>query len=220
MIFATISRHYLNRIPYLHNYFTDQAISQDQALRIHEFSLFLTGDSPNVMDTNMQTINIVKMDNPVPYFRLFSLLLIMTTFCVNAQAGNAWQVSTTDGSSVAISPTQNMIIKMRKPSSGLWGMLYVSIDDTQIKNLQKHRLDQYFSFISVGLDVDGYTRNANAKIVKSQNFLRIDIDQRMWDGFKKGDELTVMLPEGSTYKETLRGSSSALKKLEVQFFNN
>ena len=154
----------------------------------------------------------------MPIFRLVPFIFLALFFSLNVHAGNSWRISTIEQSSVAITPKHGMILKMRKPNKGLWGKLYINVDNQQIENLQKHRLDKYFSFISVGLEVDGYTRNANAKVVETKGFVRIDIDQRMWEGFKKGSKLIVYLPDGSEYTETLRGSSKALRHLEKSFF--
>lgn len=151
--------------------------------------------------------------------RTLSFVILTLVFSSNVNAGNAWTVSTIAQDSVAVTPKHNLILKMIKPNKGLWGKLYINLNSKQIEKLKNHRLDKYFSFISVDIEIDGYTRNTNAKVVESKGFIRIDIDQRMWDGFKKGNRMTVNLPDGSSYGETLRGSSRALRRLERKFFS-
>lgn len=137
----------------------------------------------------------------------------------SAQAAS-WSISQKDGSAIAITPNHQMMLKMQKPRDGIWGKLYINLSQDQVNALKQYRLDKYFAFISVGIEVDGYTRDANAKVVESQNFVRIEIDQRMWESLKKGSKFVVTLPDGSTFKETLRGSSRAIQTLEREIFRN
>lgn len=158
---------------------------------------------------------------PAMLVALMTATLMTATFMYSPAASAAsWNVSDQDGTPVAITPKHNMILKMIKPKDGIWGKLYVSLSDEQVENLRKYRLDKYFAFISVGVEVDGYTRDTNAKVEETQKFVRIDIDQRMWEGIKKGNKFNVYLPDGSTYKETLRGSSKALRRLEQHTFKD
>ncbi|MCG8668363.1 MAG: hypothetical protein MI867_03040 [Pseudomonadales bacterium] len=150
-----------------------------------------------------------------------SVFIVFFLFAGFAQAAsNAWRVSTVDDRPVAITPKHGMILKMQKPNKGLWGKLYINLTTEQVESLKKHRLDPYFSFISVGLEVDRYVRNTNAKVIETKQFVRIDIDERMWESLKKGSKLTVYLPEGSTYIEKLKGSSKALRFLEKSIFRH
>ena len=157
-----------------------------------------------------------------PALLFTGFMALMAAMLLHSPAASAasWEISDQDGTPVAITPKHNMILKMIKPRDGIWGKLYVSLTDDQVEALKNYRLDKYFSFISVGVEVDGYTRDSNAKVEESKNFVRIDIDQRLWEGIKKGSKFNVYLPDGSTYKETLRGSSKALRRLEQHTFRD
>ena len=154
--------------------------------------------------------------------KLLSLLAMFASIMLYTPWANAasWRISEQDGEPIAITPRHNMMLKLIKPNNGIWGKLYVSLSDEQVTALKNFRLDKYFAFISVGVEVDGYTRDTNAKVEEAQKFVRIDIDRRMWEGIKKGNKFNVYLPDGSTYKETLIGSSNALKKLEKHIFSS
>lgn len=147
------------------------------------------------------------------------LTFLLATLTAPAHAAS-WRLSTEGDAPVAISPISNMILKMRKPKEGIWGKLYINLNNEQVEALKEYRLDKYFAFISVGVEIDGYVRNTNAKVVEMKKFVRIDIDQRMWNDLKKGSRLIIYLPDGSTYKETLRGSSKALRALEKHVFSH
>ncbi|MCG8314011.1 MAG: hypothetical protein MI976_12420 [Pseudomonadales bacterium] len=163
--------------------------------------------------------------NRLPITRLLlgfiAILLSVFSLCQTSLAASAqWKVSIEDGKGIAITPKHHLMLKMQRPKNGIWGQLYVNLDDEQITALKSHRLDKYFSFISVGLEIDGYTRDANAKVEEEAKFVRIDIDQRLWEGLKKGNQLKVLLPDGTTYTEKLRGSAKALRKLEQLTFRD
>lgn len=157
---------------------------------------------------------------PLKPFLLLLVMITGTMLYIPPAHATSWRTSVQDGVPIAITPRQGMILKMIKPSNDLWGKLYISLTDEQVTALRKHRLDKYFAFISVGLEVDGYTRNTNAKVEETEKFVRIDIDQRMWEGIKRGTKFNVYLPDGSTYKETLRGSSKALRQMEKHTFSS
>ncbi|MDX1694100.1 MAG: hypothetical protein R3208_10060 [Ketobacteraceae bacterium] len=168
-----------------------------------------------MMSASMQRPRIRHLTGTLFALIVFALLSLQATPVFAA----SWQVSEQEGVPVAVTPKHNMMLKMIKPKNDIWGKLYISLSDEQVASLRQHRIDKYFSFISVGVEVDRYTRNMNAKVEESKNFVRVDIDQRMWQGIKNGSRLNVYLPDGTTYKETLRGSSRALQKLEKHIFS-
>jgi hypothetical protein len=147
------------------------------------------------------------------------LTLIVMLAVPGTALAASWRVSDQNGTPVAVTPKHNMMLKMIKPKKDIWGKLYISLSDEQVASLRKHRIDKYFAFITVGVEVDRYTRNTNAKVEETKKFVRIDIDQRMWEGIKDGAKLNIYLPDGTTYKETLRGSSKALQRLERHTFS-
>ena len=164
---------------------------------------------------------LIKLPMTRVLLPLLTVAFLLLSLSQTIQAApDQWQVSIEDGKGIAVTPKHRLMLKMQMPKNGLWGKLYVNLNDDQITALKKHRLDKYFSFISVGLEIDGYTRDANAKVEEEAKFVRIDIDQRMWEGLKKGNKLKVMLPDGSTYSERLRGSAKALRKLEQLTFRD
>lgn len=160
----------------------------------------------------------IGLNYQMPHLKLLSLLVLLITFSTSVSAANSWQLRSVDGQNIAVTPTHNMYLKMIKPNKGLWGRLYINMSAEKVKGLNKYRLDKYFPFITVGIEVDGYTRNTNARLDESNGFVRLDIDGRMWEGLKKGKKFIIYLPDGNNYEETLRGSSKALRQLEKRFF--
>ena len=143
---------------------------------------------------------------------LFACLI----FASPLQAGDRWQYQTVDGKLFAIPPDSAFTLSLEnKPSDFQWGVLELPISAEQLPALHEKRKSPNFPFIDVGVEVDQYYRTAQTRILDDELKLRIEIDHRMWDHFKRGGALVINLPEGSRIKTTLRGSNAALRKLEA-----
>src|SRR5690606_18805236 len=103
------------------------------------------------------------------------------------------------------------------PNEGTWGHLVIPIQAEQLEELNKHRKDKLFPYISVAVEVDKYFRTAQGHILSDKLVIKTDLDVRQWEGLKKGQKLVVRLPDRTEYRETLRGSAAALRNLEKNY---
>ena len=133
----------------------------------------------------------------------------------NTAAADSWTNSTLNGKAIAITPNYQLHIYMEaKPTEPVWGKLDIPITSEQLPELNKHLKSPNFPFINVAIEVDKYYRVMQGRIFKDQLQVSVDLDLRQWDGLKKGDQLEIMLPDGTNLKESLRGSGAALRKIE------
>ncbi len=146
----------------------------------------------------------------------FILLIALSIFLSTlAQASDRWETRTFNDQPTAVTPHQQLQVYMpKKFNQYRWGILVIPIQEEQLPALHKHRKSPNFPFIDVGLDVDGYYVTAQGHIHDEDHLLTVELTQQQWDGLKKGSKLIVELPDGTSYSETLRGSSAALKQLE------
>ena len=116
---------------------------------------------------------------------------------------------------MALTPKYRLHIYMvDKPTEPIWGKLDIPITNEQLPELNKHLKSPNFPFINVAIEVDKYYRVMQGRIYKDELLVSVDLDLRQWDGLKKGDQLEIMLPDGTSLKENLRGSGAALRKIE------
>lgn len=144
-----------------------------------------------------------------------SLLLLV---CLPSLAAGEWLTRWDEGDLVAVTPANKLELRLAAmPNENTWGHLIIPIRAEQLDELNKHRKDKLFPYITVAVEVDKYYRNAQGHILSDELIIKTDLDVRQWEGLKKGKRLVVRLPDGSEFKETLRGSGAALRKVEQRY---
>ena len=151
--------------------------------------------------------------------KALSHLLLLTVLLLGSstwtQAADSWANQTIDGKLMAITPIFKLqVYQLDRPSESIWGKINIPVLPEQLPELHKHRKSPNFPFIDVGVDVDKYYRTAQGHIHDDENLITVEIDQRQWDGLKKGSHLIIRLPDGTEMKESLRGSGKALRTME------
>lgn len=135
-----------------------------------------------------------------------------------ALAADEWTTRWDEGDLVAVTPAHGLELRLAAtPNEGTWGHLIIPIRAEQLDELNKHRKDKLFPYIDVAVEVDKYYRNAQGHILANKLVIKTDLDVRQWEGLKKGKSLIVRLPDRSEFKETLRGSGAALRKVEKRY---
>ena len=135
-----------------------------------------------------------------------------------ALAAEQWTNRWDEGDLLAITPTYHLELRLKQtPNESEWGQLDIPIKAEQLDALNKHRKDPLFPYISVDVEVDKYYRTAQGHIMTDELIVKTDLDVRQWEGLKKGHHLIVRLPDGTEFKETLRGSGAALRKVEKRY---
>lgn len=147
---------------------------------------------------------------------LFTALLL--TLAAPAFAAGEWTNRWDNGDMVAVTPNYQLEIRIAQtPNEGTWGHLVIPIKAEQLDELNKHRKDKLFPYIDVAVEVDKYYRNAQGHILADELVIKTDLDVRQWEGLKKGSRLVIRLPDRTEYRETLRGSGAALRKVEKRY---
>ena len=147
---------------------------------------------------------------------LFACLFLLAGS--TALANDEWTTRLDNDVRVAVTPTNQLLLGLaRAPNEGTWGYLIIPIKAEQLEVLNKYRTDPLFPYIAVAVSVDKYYRNAQGHILANKLLVKADLDVRQWEGLKKGKRLVVSLPDGSEYKETLKGSNAALAEVEKYF---
>ncbi len=149
--------------------------------------------------------------------RLF--LVIAVFLSAAATHASAWTIKVRDSGPVASSADGRMELAAAHPRrEGIWGTLTLPIKEAQVEALRAHRYDKYFAIIPVLVDIDGFQRQANAKINEPGRKVAVEIDFTSWDDIKRGNTILITLPDGKTYKQSLSGSREALRSLEKSAF--
>jgi len=157
------------------------------------------------------------MENTIvikPTALLIGALLINIFFSISAQAAGGWKQGIMDGKAVAISPSKKVTLKIIKPKDGIWGHFIIPLTPEHTEKLKKHRINPHYSFIPAYITIDKIERRSTGKVNQYQHYISIDVDRRQWYGLKKGETLQIELPDGTVYKETLKGSFKVMKKVE------
>lgn len=146
------------------------------------------------------------------YFLMPLMLLISSAL---TQAADRWVSQTINGDLLAITPAYQLQVYMvERPTETIWAKINIPVNEDQLPELHKHRKSPNFPFVDVGVDVDGYYRTAQGHIHDEQKLITVEIDQRHWDGLKKGNKLILSLPDGTKLEEPLRGSGAVLRSIE------
>ena len=145
---------------------------------------------------------------------LISTIMISTLLSLSAHAGGKWQQGAMDGKAVAISPSKKVTLQIIKPKDGIWGHFIIPLTPEHTEKLKKHRINPHYSFIPTYITIDKIERRSTGKVNQYQHYISIDVDRRQWNGLKKGKSLQIELPDGTAYKETLKGSFKVMKKVE------
>lgn len=146
---------------------------------------------------------------------IVSLLLILA---IPAWAAPEWSTRWDNGDLLAVTPSHNLQLRLAAhPNESTWGTMEIPIRAEQLEALNKHRKDKLFPYIDVAVEVDKYYRTAQGHILQSRLIIKTDLDVRQWEGLKKGSRLSVRLPDGTEFKETLRGSGAALRAVEKRY---
>ncbi|MGB3621559.1 hypothetical protein FT643_00790 [Ketobacter sp. MCCC 1A13808] len=148
---------------------------------------------------------------------MFSTVLLLSNLVFSglSLAGDSWTNAIVKGEPIAVTPKYRLHIYMAKhPTEPVWGKLDIPIKAEQLPELNNHLKSPNFPFIDVAIEVDKYYRVMQGRIYKDELIVSVDLDLRQWDGLKKGDELEIVLPGGTEFKESLRGSGTALRKIE------
>lgn len=160
----------------------------------------------------------IMKDLPLPNLNTWVSSLVLSTILLLSNpsfAAEIWTNSTKEGRPSAVTPKYQLRIYMAdKPTEPVWGKLDIPITEDQVPELNKHLKSPNFPFINVAVEVDKYYRVMQGRIYKDELLVSVDLDLRQWDGMKKGDKLEIMLPDGTSLFETLRGSGAALRKIE------
>lgn len=144
-----------------------------------------------------------------------ALLLLLLTL----SDASAWSLTMRENVTVAASQNGRMALAAANPRrEGIWGTLTLPISPKQVEPLRAHRYDKYFAIVPVLIDIDGFQRQANAKVNESAHSIAVEIDLTSWDDIKRGKTIVVTLPDGKIYKESLTGSRDALRGLEKASF--
>ncbi len=147
-------------------------------------------------------------------FLLISATLTSILLSFSAHAAGKWQEGAMDGKAVAISPSKRVTLQIIKPKDGIWGHFIIPLTPEHSEKLKKHRINPHYSFIPTYISIDKIERRSTGKVDQYQHYISIDVDRRQWSGLKKGTSLQIELPDGTQYKETLRGSFKVMKKVE------
>ena len=150
---------------------------------------------------------------------LRSLAVMLMVFLVSPVfAASQWITRWDNGDLVAVTPGYQLQLRLAKsPNESTWGQLVIPIKAEQLDALNKHRKDKLFPYIDVAVEVDKYYRSAQGHILSDELIIKTDLDVRQWEGLKKGNRLVVRLPDGTEFRETLRGSGAALRKVEKRY---
>lgn len=149
-----------------------------------------------------------------PTALLIGILLINALLSISAHAAGGWKQGVMDGKAVAISPSKKVTLQIIKPKDGIWGHFIIPLAPEHAEKLKKHRINPHYSFIPTYITIDKIERRSTGKVNQYQHYISIDVDRRQWNGLKKGESLQIELPDGTTYKETLKGSFKVMKKVE------
>lgn len=146
------------------------------------------------------------------------LMTVLLALIPAAWADSAWSTRWDNGDLVAVTPAHGLEIRLAAhPNQSTWGTLQIPFKAEQLDELNKHRKDKLFPYIDVAVEVDKYFRTAQGHILKDQLIIKTDLDVRQWEGLKKGNRLVVRLPDGTEFKEPLRGSGKALGAVEKRY---
>ncbi|PCJ45748.1 MAG: hypothetical protein COA99_04195 [Moraxellaceae bacterium] len=140
--------------------------------------------------------------------------LINITLAAPTQAAPRWQTGTMDGKIVAISPSKKVTLKIIKPKNSIWGYFIIPLTPDHTKALEKHRINPHYSFVPTYIRIDKIERRSTGKVNQYQNYISIELDGRQWDDLKKGATLSIELPDGTQYNESLRGSMKVIRRIE------
>ncbi|OUR92545.1 hypothetical protein A9Q81_16505 [Gammaproteobacteria bacterium 42_54_T18] len=154
-----------------------------------------------------------------PISLLISAILISACLSISAHAAGKWQKGIMDGKAVAVSPSKKVTLQIIKPKDGIWGHFIIPLSPEHTKRLKKHRINPHYSFIPAYITIDKIERRSTGKVNQYQHYISIDVDRRQWNGLKRGKSLQIELPDGSVYKETLKGSFKIMKKVERGFIS-
>lgn len=150
---------------------------------------------------------------PRKLYYLMPLMLLLSSTLTHA--ADRWVNQTINSTLVAITPAHQLqVFMVERPTETIWAKINIPVNEDQLPELHKHRKSPNFPFIEVGVDVDGYYRTAQGHIHDEQNLITVEIDQRHWDGLKKGNKLILSLPDGTELGESLRGSGAVLRSIE------
>ena len=153
-----------------------------------------------------------------PASLLICATLISVLLSFSAHAGGKWQQGSMNGKAVAISPSKKVTLQIIKPKAGIWGHFIIPLTPEHTEKLKKHRINPHYSFIPTYITIDEIERRSTGKVDQYQHYISIDVDQRQWNGLKKGNSLQIELPDGTQYKETLKGSFKIMKKVERSLY--
>lgn len=145
---------------------------------------------------------------------LVATLVISVLLNTPTQASGKWQQGIMGGKAVAIAPSKQVTLQIIKPKDGIWGHFIIPLTPEHTEKLKKHRINPHYSFIPTYITIDKIERRSTGKVNQYQHYISIDVDRRQWNGLKKGKSLQIELPDGTVYKETLRGSFNVMKKVE------
>lgn len=90
----------------------------------------------------------------------------------------------------------------------------IPLSEEHTKKLKKYRINPHYSFVPTYITIDKIQRRSTGKVNEYEHYISIEVDQRQWDGIKKGSSLVIELPDGTSLEETLRGSMTVLRKVE------
>ncbi len=158
----------------------------------------------------------MKLFHPMTLSQSVVALLLLTGMLPDALA---WSLTVRENVTVAASRSGRMELAAATPRrEGIWGTLTLPITDKQVEPLRAHRYDKYFAIVPVLIDIDGFQRQANAKVNETGRSIAVEIDLTSWDDIKRGKSIVITLPDGKAYKESLSGSRDALRGLEKASF--
>ena len=149
-----------------------------------------------------------------PTALFISILLFNILLGASAHAAGSWKQGLMDGKAVAISPSKKVSLQIIKPKDGIWGHFIIPLTPKHTEKLKKHRINPHYSFIPTYITIDKIERRSTGKVNQYQHYISIDVDRRQWNGLKKGSSLQIELPDGTLYKESLKGSYRVMKKVE------
>lgn len=145
------------------------------------------------------------------------LLILLATLIASAAslAAGSWSNQTINGKLMAITPNYKLqVYIMENPNQSVWGRINIPVSKEQLPALHKHRKSPNFPFIDVGVEVDKYYRTAQGHIHDDTLLITVELDQRQWEGLKKGNQLRISLPDGTDLNESLRASGAVLRAIE------
>ena len=146
-----------------------------------------------------------------------TLVCMMLSTANHSVASENWVLRKNNGGYIAVTPIHRLKIQMvERPNESVWGQLDIPVKPSQLPELHKHRKSPHFPFIDVAIEVDRYYRTAQGHIHDDELVITVELDLRQWEGLKKGNRLIIGLPDGTTIKESLKGSLYVLRKAEVR----